>query len=130
MTTRTIPFLTVGIFLLCRPAFSAEYQATDGDTAKVTVAVSYRIRGIDAPEVSGCSKEKGLQARAELQALLSSGDVEIHPVMRDDGEYDLDKYGRRLAVIFAGGKNVAEVLIEKGLAKLYDGKGPRPEWCE
>jgi len=38
-----------------------------------------------------------------------------------------DKYGRMLATVFCDRKDIAKMLLEKKLAKAYDG-GTKPKW--
>lgn len=51
-----------------------------------------------------------LAAKARLQQLLASGNVEIRPVARD-------KFGRTVARVFVNGRDVAEILRVEGHAK-------------
>ena len=39
-----------------------------------------------------------------------------------------DKYFRILADVYVNGQLLADALKEKGLAKDYDGEGPKPTW--
>lgn len=108
----------------------------DGDTIKVDLDfegpaifnrnISVRILGIDTPEIHGqCESEKALaqQAKHWLQVSLANAQrVELHNVARD-------KYFRVLADLIVDGKKVADQLIEKGLARAYDG-GHKIPWCE
>lgn len=109
---------------------------TDGDTIRSSVKlvcplcnVTVRLNGIDTPESSylaKCPKEKalGLEAKAFLQALFA-GKTEF---MARNVKWD--KYGGRiLAYVELDGKDVGQLLIDKGLAKPYTGSGPKPDWC-
>jgi len=84
-----------------------------------------RIMGLDAPEVHHrCPEEKALaeRARARLAQLLADGFT-----VREHGR---DRYNRVLAEVFdARGLNVASVMIQEGLARRYNGRGPRELWC-
>jgi endonuclease YncB( thermonuclease family) len=84
-----------------------------------------RIMGLDAPEVHHrCEAERALaeRARARLAQLLADGFT-----VREHGR---DRYNRVLAEVFdARGLNVASVLIAEGLARRYNGRGPRELWC-
>ena len=84
-----------------------------------------RIVGLDAPEIRArCPAEYRLavQARARLAVLIAAG-VTLHPQGRD-------RYRRTLAVVRdRSGPDVAEVLIEEGLAREYHGRGRRGGWC-
>lgn len=101
--------------------FSAEALVWPGHTVRVNV----RIRGIDAPEMkSRCAAERlaALKAREELEGLIASG-VSIANI--GGAKY----YGRVLADVTTNdGTAVAEALIERALARPYDG-GKRRSWC-
>lgn len=105
----------------------------DGDTLIVQGAdtwpewwqvVAIRLLGIDAPELHDKRKELADladKARLALSGLLPLGSRvtfnQVHP----------DKYGGRLlAVPFFAGVNCCEELLKLGLARPYDGHGPKP----
>lgn len=103
----------------------------DGDTVLVdahpwpghAVRVSVRVRGIDAPEGrSPCQAERlaAHQARDELERLISAVSV-ISLMNVSGGKY----YGRVLADLRAGDRDVAGAMLSSGLAKPYQG-GKRP----
>lgn len=90
-----------------------------------------RIRGIDTPEkgyLAKCEREKELAARAkalaEEQITQSGGLVILTSVKHDKygGRYDAD-------VRLLDGTSLADSLLTARLAKLYNGGGPRPNWC-
>jgi micrococcal nuclease len=68
---------------------------------------------IDSPETHGprCEKElvRGLKAKERLTELLRGGRIEVEREGRD-------RYGRTLARVSAGGRDVGDVLIREGLA--------------
>lgn len=78
----------------------------DGDTFYVG-AEAYRLRGIDTPELGQPHADS---ARERLRALLRSGPVTI--VRRAE-----DVYGRIVADVYVGGRNVARILRHEGHAK-------------
>lgn len=99
----------------------------DGDTIDVRIDVGFktfvfkrlRFLGINAFEVHGEEKEKGLAAKARLEELLSQADnVYIQTVMDATG-----KYGRVLAWIWTDVdgvmNNVNEILLEEGHGVVY-----------
>lgn len=105
----------------------------DGDTFKVNIDswpdivgknVSIRIYGIDTPEMRGTKGEvRKLALRAKsflVDVLLSGKTVELCNIRRG-------KYFRIVAEVYIDGKNLADLLIKKGLAKEYYG-GKRPIW--
>jgi micrococcal nuclease len=97
-----------------------------GFGAKPGEQFSCRIHGIDTPELRGkCDKEKQLATKARLRVMniLSVGSVDVR-LMKGS-----DKYGRKLCRVVAGDRDVADSLVAEGLARRYDGKGPRKPWC-
>ena len=105
----------------------------DGDTFKVDIdswpdivgkSISIRIYGIDTPEIRGTKgevKELAVKARRYTAFYLEAADVvEIVDMRRG-------KYFRIIAEVYVDGENLAELLIEEGLAKPYYG-GKRPIW--
>jgi hypothetical protein len=95
----------------------------DGDTFWLG-GEKVRIANIDAPERSEpqCPAELELAFRATdlLRATLNSGTV----VLERQGK---DRYGRTLALVSAGGRDVGGVLVGAGLARVWD--GARHPWC-
>lgn len=104
---------------------SRALYAVDGDTVKLGTQ-SLRLLNIDAPEVSrpGCPEEaaRGRAATDRLRALLAAGPVAILPNGR------LDRFGRPLVRVTAGGRDAGAVLIAEGLAKPWPVQGD-PGWC-
>ena len=101
----------------------------DGDTVEVVCdgqSLTARLVGFDTPETKepGCAAEAALGARAteRLRALVTTW-----PVKMDSVGYD--RYGRLLARLDVGGQDVADLLVDEGLAVHYDG-GARVSWCE
>lgn len=102
-------------------------KVRDGDTFVINVKnipdvfgeeIAVRIRGIDAPELNDERDEIrkiSIQAKEELERLLYSGEKVVL--------YDLgrDKYFRLLASVKVGDIDIAEYMIEIGLAKKYEG---------
>ena len=102
-------------------------KVRDGDTFVINVKnipdvfgeeIAVRIRGIDTPELNDEREEIrkiSIQAKEELERLLYSGEKVVL--------YDLgrDKYFRLLASVKVGNIDIAEYMIEQGLAKEYDG---------
>ena len=108
----------------------------DGDTIKTTLNlpcplcyVSIRILGIDTPEstyLAKCPAElaKGREAKRFLTDLVKGHGTMI---VRD---VKWDKYGGRIdANVEIDNKNIADLLLAAGLAKTYNGQGPKPDWC-
>lgn len=107
-------------------------KVRDGDTFVITILnihnifgeeIAVRIRGIDTPEKKDQREEiktLAYKAQEELEKLLMSGKKVVL--------YDLgrDKYFRVLASVRVGDLDVAKYMIDKGLAKKYD--GGRKQW--
>jgi endonuclease YncB( thermonuclease family) len=86
----------------------------DGDTLRVRLGGevrSVRLACIDAPERA--QSPWGQQARAQLQALLPlSAAVEVRSTTSD-------RYGRLVAQLSRGGRNVNQALVASGAAFVY-----------
>lgn len=78
----------------------------DGDTFS-TLYGKVRLHGVDTPELS---EARGDAARQRLAALLASGPITIVPRLEDI-------YGRTVADVYVGGRNVAAVLRAEGFDK-------------
>ena len=105
---------------------AASIYVIDGDTIDVD-GNRFRLVGLDTPETyrAQCDYELALgrAATARLVELVGSGrhlDLAVLP--------GRDKYGRGLARLFVGGRNIAEILTSEGLALAYEG-GRRQSWC-
>ena len=86
----------------------------DGDTIRVTTAkgqkVTIRMACIDAPETA--QGESGTQATLVLKQLLGAGGLEIRP-------QTVDRYGRTVVEVYAGGRNVNLEMVRMGMAYAY-----------
>ena len=110
-------------------------RVIDGDTVRVRahiwidqqVEVTVRLEGADAAELNGrCEFERRLarEARARLGELLGDGGLVMDRI--GPGKYG----GRVVARVFTlAGDDIAQRLIEEGLARPYDGGGRGP-WCD
>ncbi len=89
--------------------------------------IAIRVNGIDTPEIRGkCDKEK-------YDAKQAQGMVE--EILKDAERIDLKnmgrgKYFRIVADVYADGENLAEALIDSGMAVKYDGGKKNSRWCE
>jgi len=109
-------------------------KVLDGDTLEVRMDVwlnqqietKLRIIGIDTPEIKGkCpfEREKAQEAKKEIIRLINDNFVTIYNIRY--GKYA----GRVIAdVKTADGINLANYMLEKGLARSYKGK-KRKSWC-
>lgn len=118
------------------PVAARIVRVIDGDTLVVdahpwpghAVRVSVRLRGIDTPERrSRCPAERlaGDRARSELERLVS-GFPTVELVNVSGGKY----YGRVLADLRAGTRDVAEAMLESGLARSYEGGRREKASCD
>jgi endonuclease YncB( thermonuclease family) len=111
-------------------------SVTDGDTIKTILTLpcplcyaSIRIAGIDTPEtnyLAKCAREKerGILATNFVKNLVKNQPVMI---IKDPS---WDKFGGRIdATVIVNDKNIGNELLAAGLAKPYNGTGPRPDWC-
>jgi len=120
--------------ILPGPVFGDVVRVIDGDTVDVNLQVwlgqyiqtRVRLSKIDTPEIRGrCPAEiaKALQAKTVLEQVVKSGKVRLTNIQ-------YGKYGGRIVAHLETdqGVNPGVLLIEKGLARPYDGK-KRPVWC-
>lgn len=122
---------------------SSTFSVTDGDTIHVEGEINgTRLVGYNAPEVFSprCTFEKELGDRAtdRLKELVAAGPVELTRVSCacEPGTEGTDRcnYGRSCAVLYAGGRNVSNILVGEGLAipfvcsETKCPQTPRP-WC-
>ena len=72
--------------------------------------MTIRLACIDAPETA--QGESGEQATLVLKQLFGSGPLEIRP-------QSVDRYGRTVAEVYAGGRNVNLEMVRMGMAYAY-----------
>ena len=97
-------------------------QVYDGDTFKAQVSLgfgvsrfeTFRMYGINAPEIRGATKAKATQSRDRLRELILNKDVVIVSY-RDRQE----KFGRYLADVYVGGVMVNALMVKENLATAY-----------
>ncbi len=116
------------------PIKGSVIKVLDGDTLEVSIDVwlnqqvetKLRIIGIDTPEIKDkcpSEKKKALEAHSEVVRLINDSEVTIYNIRY--GKYA----GRVIAdVKTADGVDLADYMIEKGLARPYKGK-KRKGWC-
>lgn len=132
------------LFLLASPAHAQEFyvykpvKITDGDTIKLDVSkesplikklgLSVRIKGIDTPEKGSkakCDKENILGQQATVFTTYLIGNKELFL-----SQIQNDKYGGRIvATVKVGGVDIAQELLKKGLARVYNGE-KKKSWCD
>lgn len=92
--------------------FGRVERVTDGDTIVITGEfgrAKIRLFGIDAPELA---QPFGRQAAAVLGDLILTKNVRVKL-----GK--VDKYGRRLGVVFLNGSDINAQMVSRGLAWAY-----------
>ncbi|CAH1661857.1 Nuclease-like protein [Hyphomicrobiales bacterium] len=117
----------VALFLVTPAVAQERILVLDGDTIAVG-RERIRIIGLDAPETfdARCPAEKALgdRATAAMRLLVAQG------VTIAGGK---DRYRRTLARVYFQGRDVADIMVERGLAMPYDcprGRCPRRiDWC-
>ena len=108
----------------------------DGDTIMGTAHLwpglsqytAVRVRGIDTPELrGGCEESKALAvlARTLTDSLVKTA-YQVSLVRPQQGKYS----GRVVADVMLDDRNLGALLVERGLAREYDGKTTRPDWCD
>ena len=119
----------------CMPVTPAHVHVVDGDTIDA-LGERWRLtldgdraadpKGFDTPETfrPHCEAERALgkAATARLREMVAAGGLVLCAAGRED------RYGRQLGALSAGGRNVGEVLLEKGLARRWPAK--EREWCD
>lgn len=138
-TLRFVIFLLIPLLLL--PAIQARaggkaygdvvvtrvISVHDGDTFRCDVdpwqpiigsRIAVRVNGVDTPEMNDTRpeiREKAIAAKQFVIGKLQSAKViELRNVKRG-------KYFRIVADIYVDGKSLAEMLLDAGLARPYDG---------
>ena len=87
-------------------------RVVDGDSITVKVdQTNYRIRlaEIDAPEMD---QAWGEESKAALQKKIENEEIKLEVI-------DVDRYGRLVARVFLGGRQINRELAEEGHAWVY-----------
>jgi micrococcal nuclease len=96
----------------------------DGDSITVDIDLGFnhwmlnqkiRLFGINTPEVRGAERTLGLIARDRLRELIEGRDI-ILSSHRDRA----GKYGRWLGTIYIDDININKLLLDEGLATIYE----------
>lgn len=96
----------------------------DGDSITIDIDLGFkhwmlgqkiRLFGINTPEVRGSDRLGGLIARDRLRELIEGRDI-ILASHRDRA----GKYGRWLATIYIDDININKLLLDEGLATIYE----------
>ena len=97
----------------------------DGDTCTTTTGERVRLACIDTPELVGKRAEPlpAKAARDHLRGLVVGKKVRIRRITED-------RYGRTVAELFIGTRNVQQELIATGHAKIYRRYSYQCPWTE
>jgi micrococcal nuclease len=97
----------------------------DGDTLmdlqvdlgfNATLTITGRLYGINAPEVRGPQRERGLQSRDWLDKKIHDAKhvmIETRPIT----ERTQGKFGRWLVKVWADGVDLNELMVSEGMAR-------------
>lgn len=94
----------------------------DGDTFtgeadlgfRVKIVQSFRLEGLDTPEINGKDKQDALDAKVFSSYYLNNAKEVLVRTKKTE------KYGRYVATVFCDGVNLNEELIKEGYAKKVD----------
>ncbi len=86
-------------------------EVTDGDTMKLSNEKTFRLYGINAPEVKEPFYE---EAKTFTQNLVLGKEISFE----QENNYKVDKFERELGYIFVGGVNLNIELVRNGLARV------------
>ena len=97
----------------------------DGDTCTTTTGERVRLACIDTPELVGMRAEPvpAKAARDYLRSLVVGKKVRIRRITED-------RYGRTVAELFIGTRNVQQELVATGHAKIYRRYSYQCPWTE
>ena len=97
----------------------------DGDTCTTTTRERVRLACIDTPELVGKRAEPvpARAARDHLRGLVVGKKVGIQRITED-------RYGRTVAELFLGEKNVQEEMVASGHAEIYWRYADQYPWTE
>ena len=105
------------------------YKATcvrvqDGDSVVLDIQLGFnmamlnqkiRLFGINTPEIRGAERPQGLIAAARLSGLIEGKEVYLRSHKDRSG-----KYGRWLGTIYIDDININKLLLQEGLAEIYE----------
>lgn len=97
------------------------FHVKDTVSLAKSAEITFRLNGLNTPEIIGPSKATGLAAKAALEGMLVGKSLRVV-------SHKPDKYGRWLADVFVQGETVSvnQRLIEGGFAVPWSGTGPKP----
>jgi len=95
----------------------------DGDTCTTINREKIRLACIDTPELKGRKADKipAKKARDFLNGLVANKKVSIKRIT-------FDRYGRTVAELIKDEINIQELIVKKGLGKVYKKYAHQCEW--
>jgi len=142
---KKVVILILPLLLLPALSFSKDYgnyqgavyvSNYDGDTIKFDLPglhpiignkINIRLNGIDTPEIRGKCEQETYSAE---QAKEMVADILKDAETIDLKNMERGKYFRIAADVFADGENLADILIDAGMAIRYEGGKKTHNWCE
>jgi len=86
-------------------------EVSDGDTLKLSNGKTFRLYGVNAPEVKEPFFE---EAKAFTENIVLGKEISFE----QEANYKVDKFGRSLGYILVGGVNLNIELVRNGLARV------------
>ena len=86
-------------------------EVSDGDTLKLSDGKTFRLYGVNAPEVKEPFFE---EAKVFIQNLVLGKEISFE----QETNYKVDKFGRELGYMFINGINLNIELVRNGLARV------------
>jgi len=86
-------------------------EVSDGDTLKLSDGKTFRLYGVNAPEVKEPYYE---EAKVFTQNLILGKEISFE----QEANYKVDKFGRELGYVFVDGVNLNLELVRNGLARV------------
>jgi micrococcal nuclease len=86
-------------------------EVTDGDTLKLSDGKTFRLYGVNSPEVKEPFYE---EAKAFTQNLVLGKEISFE----QEANYKVDKFGRELGYVIVYGVNLNIELVRNGLSKV------------
>jgi len=86
-------------------------EVTDGDTMKLSDGKTFRLYGVNAPEVKEPFYE---ESKTFTESLVLGKEVSFE----QEANYKVDKFGRELGYVFVDGVNLNIELVSNGLARV------------
>lgn len=118
--SQTIISLVICAAALCSPVTGRVY---DGDTFTVD-GETIRISNIDTPEIrSRCEAERRLALAAKTKLVQLLDNAKEVQILREKRK----TWGRTLAVVRVDGKDVGNLMVRNGVARIWTGR--RMPWC-